>query len=415
MLAALASNIKLAWKVLGRRKFFTFVSLFGIAFTLMVLVVQVAILDHLLAAGPPEVNQQRTLIVQRTQLSGHGNTSGANVGLKFFREYLRDLPGVERLSYYTNTGDVSSRLRNTRSALKRTDSNYWKILQFDFLEGGPFSEDDVLQRRFVAVITRGTADKHFGDGPALGKAIEIDGQRFRVIGVVKDVSPLRKVGFADIWAPLSTEKQSGGPPELLGVGTALVLLRDRSVISAAQAALRQRLLHFENPDPRTFTLFRAPMETHFDGVAREMFGGEPDDIDYGARLWAVIVALAACFLLLPTVNLVNLNVSRILERAPEIGVRKSFGATGRSLVGQFLIENLVLTLLGAAAGMVLAVFVLRALSGTDLLPQAELQVNPRVAAMGVALAILFGLVSGVYPAWRMSRLHPVHALKGGER
>ena len=125
--------------------------------------------------------------------------------------------------------------------------------------------------------------------------------------------------------------------------------------------------------------------------------------------------MVACFLLLPTVNLMNLNVSRILERAGEIGVRKSFGATGRTLVGQFLVENLVLTLLGAVLGVVLAVAVMAALSNSALLPQVQLQLNVRVFLMGTALALVFGVISGVYPAWRMSRLHPVVALKGGER
>jgi putative ABC transport system permease protein len=125
--------------------------------------------------------------------------------------------------------------------------------------------------------------------------------------------------------------------------------------------------------------------------------------------------LAGLFMLLPAVNLMNLNVSRILERAPEIGVRKSFGATGRTLVGQFLVENLVLTGLGTLLGMVLAVVVLRSLSMSDLLPHADLHVSAKVAAIGAALALAFGVISGVYPAWRMSRLHPVQALRGGER
>jgi putative ABC transport system permease protein len=409
------SYIKLALKVLARRKFFTFVSLFGVGFTLMVLVVAVAVIDHTLGAGPPEVNQDRTLMVGQTQLSGHNQSSGANVGRKFFTDYLRDLPGVEQLAYFTNIGGMTSRLTNTTRIVKRTDDGYWKILQFDFLEGGPFSEDDVRARRFVAVISRSTADKTFGPGPALGKTIEIDAQRFRVVGVVKDVSPLRKVGFSDIWAPLSTEKGSPPRPELLGGGTALVMLRDRAGIAAAKQALQQRLDRFESPDPRVFTRLRAPMETRFEGVARELFSDDVDDRSHVATLWLVLLALAGLFMLLPAVNLMNLNVSRILERAPEIGVRKSFGATGGTLVGQFLVENLVLTGLGTLLGMVLAVVVLRSLSLSDLLPHADLHVSAKVAVIGAALALAFGVISGVYPAWRMSRLHPVQALKGGER
>jgi putative ABC transport system permease protein len=116
--------------------------------------------------------------------------------------------------------------------------------------------------------------------------------------------------------------------------------------------------------------------------------------------------------LLPTINLVNLNTSRILERASEIGVRKAFGASSATLVGQFLVENLVLTLVGGLLGFVLAVLLMDLVIVSDLLRYAQLQVNFRVFAIALLLIGFFGLISGAYPAWRMSRMQPVVALKG---
>jgi putative ABC transport system permease protein len=112
---------------------------------------------------------------------------------------------------------------------------------------------------------------------------------------------------------------------------------------------------------------------------------------------------------------VNLNMSRIMERASEIGVRKAFGASSRTLVGQFIVENLVLTMIGGAAGLVLSAIALRLLNSSGLIPYAQFQLNLRVFLYGLALALFFGVLSGVYPAWRMSRLHPVQALKGASR
>jgi putative ABC transport system permease protein len=411
----LRSYLELAWKVLGRRKFFTFVSLFGVSFTLMVLVVAVAIADHALGVQPPEVHQRRMLEAHRVLLLGHDTSAGANVGELFFSRYLRGLPGAERSSFYTNVGGVTSRLKGASYAVKRTDGDYWRILQFQFLEGGPFDDDDVRARRMVAVVTRSTADRQLGPGPALGKSVEVGGRHYRVVGVVADVSALRDVAYADVWAPLTTEPGRPPRPELLGYGSAVVLLTSAAAIPAAQEALRQRLAHFESPSPRRWQRIRAPLETSFATHARALFGEEADEGDHGRTLWMAMGLVAACFMLLPTVNLMNLNVSRILERAPEIGVRKSFGATSAALVGQFLVENLVLTLLGAALGMVLAAVVLHALSGSVLLPGADLQLDLRVSAIAAALAVAFGLISGIYPAWRMSRLRPVQALKGGDR
>jgi len=81
-------------------------------------------------------------------------------------------------------------------------------------------------------------------------------------------------------------------------------------------------------------------------------------------------------------------------------------------VGQFVVENLVLTLLGALVGLVLAALMLSALNSSGFLPYARLALNFRVFFYGLAMAVFFGILSGVYPAWRMSKLHPVQALRG---
>ena len=136
---------------------------------------------------------------------------------------------------------------------------------------------------------------------------------------------------------------------------------------------------------------------------------------YGWRLEVALTVAACLFMLLPAVNLINLNTSRIMERASEIGVRKAFGASSRTLVGQFVVENLVLTLVGAALGFVGAALLLQVINAQRDDPVRALQLNYRIFGWGVVLAVAFGLLSGVYPAWRMSRLHPVLALKGASR
>ncbi len=160
----------------------------------------------------------------------------------------------------------------------------------------------------------------------------------------------------------------------------------------------------------------APFETKFAGFARLMPTADRKDPESQVwRMVALLLVLALLFILIPTVNLVNINISRIMERASEIGVRKAFGAPSRTLVGQFLVENILLTLIGGAVGFVLSIFVLRGIAQSGLFSYAHFTINLRVFAYGMALAVVFGLISGVYPAWRMSRLNPVQALKGGPR
>ena len=108
-------------------------------------------------------------------------------------------------------------------------------------------------------------------------------------------------------------------------------------------------------------------------------------------LW-ILGALA--FMALPAINLVNINLSRIYERASEIGVRKAFGAASRDLVLQFVIENVVLSLIGGVIGLIGAFAVLQVVALFPQVPFLDIRLNWRIFTAALALAIVFGLLSG---------------------
>lgn len=407
---------KVALKVLARRKFFTFISLFGISVTLLVLLVAAAIFDHSLAPHPPETRSDRTLGIYQLTMKGPQNTQNSEPGYYFLERYARPLsalPGVERFSIVSTPQTAVSYVggKKIESQLRRADGELWRILEPEFLEGGPFTPEDESGARFVAVINETTRARFFGGSPALGRTIEADGQRFRVVGVVRDVPTLRFASSADIWVPISTSKSRLYREQWMGEFNALILARDRADFPAIKAELQARLREAEGqlPDPKTYKTLETGADTLFESYVRRFSASE--DIRPG-RAKAVLFLLMLVFMLLPTLNLVNLNLSRILDRASEIGVRKAFGASSRTLVGQFVVENLVLTLIGSLAGLVLASLVLPALNASGFLPYARLSLNFRVFLYGLAMAVFFGILSGVYPAWRMSKLHPVQALRG---
>jgi putative ABC transport system permease protein len=94
------------------------------------------------------------------------------------------------------------------------------------------------------------------------------------------------------------------------------------------------------------------------------------------------------------------------------GVRKAFGASSRKLVIQFVVENILLCLVGGVLGLALAKGVLLWLEGSGLIPYLKVNIDLAVFGYGLIITVLFGVVSGVIPAWKMSRLDPVYALKG---
>jgi putative ABC transport system permease protein len=412
--------LKVALKVLARRKFFTFISLFGICVTLLVLMVATAMLDQIFASQAPETRGDRTLGIYQIQLRNENASYSGFAGYGLLRRLTRnltsELPAVENTSIFTLQQKAVSYLNGRRldAWLKRTDGEFWRILDFRFLEGVPFTAEDERNANFVAVINESTRGRYFGGEPALGRSLEIDGQRFRVVGVVADVPILRVVPFSDIWVPISTTKSSSYRQEYQGMFLGILLARSRADFPAIKSEIRARFKEAEAhiPPATSYKVLKGGADTLFEAVSRIFFSTDSLEDSHPQRLLAVLLTLMVLFMVLPTVNLVNINLSRILDRSSEIGVRKAFGASSRTLVGQFVIENVMLTLIGALIGLVLSAAVLAALNASGVIPYSDLHLNGRVFLYGLAIALFFGLFSGVYPAWRMSKLHPVQALRG---
>lgn len=409
----LGSHLKIAFKVLRRRPFFTFASLFGIAVTLTVLLLATALLDHVFAPQPPESRLGRTLGVYQIKLRGPEASRTGPAGYGLLDRHVRTLPGAEAVSIIRLQRGTVSYVdgRRVELYLKRTDAAFWRILDFSFVEGEPYTVAETRRAEPVAVINASTRERLFGGAPAVGRSLEVEGRRYRVVGVVENVSLLRLVSFADVWVPISTLPSDGYRRAYSGDFIALVLAASREEFPALKAEYAYRLARAEIPGGGEFETISGGLETLFEAVSRMLFSSDFEE-SHPERLAALLGTLALLFMMLPAVNLINLNLSRILERRSEIGVRKAFGGSSAALVGQFLIESVTLTLTGGLLALPVSAGLLAAINASDLIPYAELAINLRVFATGLALAVVFGVLAGVYPAWRMSRLHPAEALAG---
>ncbi|GAB3291479.1 ABC transporter permease [Hymenobacter tenuis] len=413
----LLSYLKIAWKVLLRRKFFTFISLFGISFTLMVLLVVAAMFDHVVGPHAPETRLDRMLFVNFLHIKyKNGGNQNSPASYYLLDRYVRPLKTPEKVAVYSMFHATPSYVGNNRLDLdlKYTDNVFWQVLDFTFREGKPFGEAEMKSAARVAVINQSTARKYFGtDAGVVGRTIEINQSAFRVMGVVDDVPVMRVSSYADVWVPLSTSPNNLNQARLDGEYSAIILAKSPADKAAVQAEFDQMAKRIPLTDPKAMDHLDLHADQLLASYSRQIMSPLTDySSDGTAILYAILTGLALLFMMLPALNLVNINVSRIMERSSEIGVRKAFGATGRTLIGQFLVENIFLTAIGGLLGLGLAYIVLQLIGGAQIIAYSHFELNLRIFGWALLVTLLFGLLSGVYPAFKMSRLLPVQALKG---
>ena len=427
----LKNYLKVALKVFWRHKFFTGVNLFGICFTLVVLMLAAAFIDQEIGPIPPEVHSGRTLhlgwlIVQHDSSVPPGEPWISRPGYAFLDRYVRPLRTAENVTVFSDA-DYRGHQGGAEEgyvSVRMTDEAYWEVFRFDFRQGRPYSAAEVEAGDFVAVISSDFGRRYFGSEAVVGKSVPIEGQNYQIVGVVADFL-VRTRMRADVWVPVTTApSETWRTYRWKGEFKAVVLAARPEDIERIRGELAAVMKQVEPPPDEPFQLISvsAPLLTTWEEWARHEKSDWTDDYRSGkdpqqaaaARLRWWLLTLGSymlLFMLLPALHLVNLNIGRIEERTSEIGVRRSFGASTRTLVGQFVVENVLLTLIGAGFSLPLSwgILALVSLAGVTYMDAGVLL---RTFLYGVLLALFFGTVSGAWPAWKMARLHPVKALTG---
>ncbi len=406
-----------AYKVLLRRKFFTFVNIFGTAITLGVLTLVIAMLDNYLEPRGAESNGDHILIAKTAMLTTTDGSSTwtSNLGFRFIERLIWPMQTPDLVGFVEQVPPTTLFVDGQKisPAMRHTDANYWTITQHDVIAGRTISADDVAEGRFVAVLNDTMARQIFAGADPIGQSLLLGDRRFEVIGTVADEPETRMYSYGEIWLPYTTNKSQSYRTEWLGSYTALLYVEDPARKPLVQEELQDQLAKFVHDDPEQFQVAKSTADTRLEVITRD-FTNSRFEADSGASVFITSFAVAMlAFMLLPAINLTNLNTSRIMERAGEIGVRKAFGASVMELVKQFLIENLVLTIVGGIVGLVLGIGLLMLLETSGMIAYADFRLNWTVFVGAFGLMIVFGLFSGIYPAFKMARMQPVQALKGG--
>ncbi|RYY36300.1 MAG: FtsX-like permease family protein [Sphingobacteriaceae bacterium] len=407
----LKNYFKIAIAVLKRRKFFTFISLFGISFTITILMVATAFIDKVVNDTYPDKKRERSLYITKLELRGKESMNGGSMSYYFLNHFVSSLKTPAKLAISSMWQGTNTYVNDKKIAInyKYVNADYWDVLEYDFTEGKPFTKQQIDNGERVTVISEDIKKQYFGsdDAPVVGKYIEADNVKFRISGVVKNVPITSYQFYSDIYLPYTLSKTDNKDTGYMGPYMAILLAPNVNDVDKMQKEFDQMAKKIPIPDKKMWDHLNVHADPYVESYVRS--GNEQR-----SGMAYAIIALT-CFVLLvtllPTLNLVNINITRIMERSSEIGVRKAFGASSKTLVYQFIVENIILTFIGGAIGIIMSVIALQIINHAELIANLNLSVNFTVLAYAILICLFFGLLSGVYPAWRMSRLNVVTALK----
>ncbi|RHP67366.1 ABC transporter permease [Bacteroides sp. OF04-15BH] len=418
--------IKQTWAMLRQHKLFGALYIIGTAIPIALTMIVITFQYIRVGSIYPEEHRDEVWITNRAYTQ-----SGMRwINLWVVKEWFYPMKGIQAATAFRNDTEAQVLLPDSKASMqvlsKLTDPGFFKVFDFDFLAGKSFTEADLANGNFRAVITASLSRRLFGTEQAVGKTFAMNQIRFTVAGVVRDVSALTPLTCAQVYVPYSCFPEDGNAMRRDNVmGDYTVCMRIPSGNGAAvQANVEERNRLFQQMHQikaPNYSYVQPPCPLWKYNVNNQSMD-QDDNVSKALRLFGGLVLV---FLLVPALNLSGMISSRMEGRLPEMGIYKAFGATRRYLLGQVLGENLVLTLLGGLVGLLLAWSVLvwgrswiysfifpdvYLLNGPDVLVTVEMLFSPWVFLSAFLICVVLNVASALIPAWNSLRSEIVYSL-----
>ena len=281
------------------------------------------------------------------------------------------------------------------ASLVGTVPGYDAIRNYSIRSGRFLTLPDVDNRSFVAVIGQEVALELYGNLNALGQTFTYSGYTFTVVGVLEEIgSSMAGSGDNVVIIPFTLAERLF---QSKGISSFYVTAVDSTQVDTAEAsitAFMDQLIKAASSSS-SYTIYNQSSMLESLNSAT-------------STLTMMLGGIAGISLLVGGIGIMNIMLVSVSERTREIGIRKAIGANRRNILTQFLIEALVVSLLGGLIGLGISYLLTSFLSP---LLGMSMQISPVVAALAVAFSVLIGVVFGLYPANKASALRPIEALR----
>ncbi|HEX6160475.1 MAG TPA: ABC transporter permease [Thermoanaerobaculia bacterium] len=278
-----------------------------------------------------------------------------------------------------------------------TTANMAELNNLDLETGRFFTPTEERRSALAVVIGADVREELFGKLDPIGRTINVANQPMRVIGLLaKQGSVLGQSQDKVLYIPISTWRKRFGARESI-----TIFVRARNGVPGVNASMDDVRVILRS---RRRTAFRA--EDPFSAVTAEALQMLWKSIS--ASLFSLMILISGISLLVGGIVIMNIMLVSVIERTREIGVRRAIGATRKQIRRQFLTEAVMLSLGGGIAGVLLGMAIAKVIATVTPMPTL---VRPSLIVAGLLISVVTGVLAGVFPAIRASKLPPVEALR----
>jgi len=430
----LVDGIKIGWGYLKSNKTRLFLTILGIIIGIAAVVTLVSLTEGI---GEGIVNEVESAVGSNTLIvfPGEAEEGGISLGRGSARtltikdaEAIADIDQVDKVApVIQTTVQASTPYSNMECSIQGITPDFQSVQNLTVKQGRFVTEDDMNQKALVCVIGNDVKEKLFPNIDPLGSTVNVSVRYFdRSMGyeLKTVVRPLKVIGVLD--------KVGGGassPDNSIYVPIDTMASRIYS-IKTPKGDTRVNLIHVQVTNRDELNLAKENIAE----LLRErhnIYGDKKDDFEItdftqlletmqgvADALTLLAALIASISLVVGGIGIMNIMLVSVTERTREIGIRKAVGAKNSDILQQFLLEAVIIGILGGIIGIIVGFIGISVLSfilsqpGILGIPlPGMLSMSPMVVMVAFVVSVLIGIISGIYPALRASRLNPVDAIR----